>query len=441
MQYLRIVWSFCRIFIRGSWWLLRYLFLVGFIWLSLHRSTYPTELQANQINLIVSEHLFDYIGWEVDAIIAKVNQTLFGVHPYMDEVDRSQYVRDYFDLLTRTRELEAQIEAIYIDPAVEDPDEATVDLRAERDSMRAELRSRQPLAEGILEGQVAAVLVEQGFGTGGQLIPPIAMHFTRMPMLLVVSPRDEIRFESSINLNPLPIDGQISLEEAIEADLDVSSLIVPLGGMALYPAMINETTSIPFAVEVFAHEWLHHYLFFFPLGYNYITGDSFASDTRVINETTADLFGKEVARLVLERYYPDLVPPPPPPAESDEAGSEPSEPAPLVFDFGAEMHETRVTVDEMLAEGRVEEAEAYMEARRALFVRNGYRIRRINQAYFAFYGGYQGGTPGIAGDDPIGPSIYAIRAASPTLLEFVLTMQNVVTRDDLLTTHDRVVAP
>ncbi len=439
MQYLWIVGSVCRIIIRGSWWLLRYVLLVGVLWLSLHRSTYPTEIQANQINLIVSEHLFDYIGWEVDAIVAKVNQTLFGVHPYMGEADRSQYVRDYFDVLTRTRQLEARIEAIYIDPDVDDPDAATADLRAERDAMRAELRSRQPLVEGILEGQVAAVLVEQGFGTGGQLIPPIAMHFTRMPMLLVVSPRDEIRFESSINLNPLPIDGQISLEEAIEADLDVSSLIVPLGGMALYPAMINETSSIPFAVEVFAHEWLHHYLFFFPLGYNYITGDSFASDTRVINETTADLFGKEVARLILERYYPDLVPPPS--NQTENSTDESATPAPPVFDFGVEMHETRVTVDEMLAEGRVEEAEAYMEERRVLFVRNGYRIRRINQAYFAFYGGYQGGTPGIAGDDPIGPSIYAIRAASPTLLDFVLTMQNVVTRDDLLSTHDRLVAP
>src|SRR5690606_18337922 len=124
---------------------------------------------------------------------------------------------------------------------------------------------------------------------------------TQMPNVLIVSPRDEIRFDVSITLDPMPVDAMDAPETAIDAKLDVASLIAPLGGIALYPAMILETSSIRSALEVFAHEWLHHYLLFFPLGLEY----DFAGETRIINETTANLFGREVSLLVLARYYPD----------------------------------------------------------------------------------------------------------------------------------------
>jgi hypothetical protein len=157
--------------------------------------------------------------------------------------------------------------------------------------------------ESILEGQVAAVLVDEGFGLLGQLLPPISMHFTQVPNLLIVSPRDRIEFRVSITVDPLPLEEIVALETQIEDELDMSSLVVPLGGMALFPAMILETTSLNWAVETFAHEWAHHYLFFFPLGLYY----DFAGETRIINETVADIVGKEVARKVLERYYPDTL--------------------------------------------------------------------------------------------------------------------------------------
>ncbi len=216
-----------------------------------------------------------------------------------------------------------------------------------------------------------------------------------------------------------------TLENQIDQQLGVSSLIVPLGGIALYPAMILETSSIPFAVETFAHEWLHHYLFFFPLGLNY----DFAGETRIINETTANLFGKELSRLILARYYPDLLPPPSLPASSD---APPPTPDPNAFDYGAAMNETRVTVDQLLAAGKVDEAEAYMEQRRQVFVEHGYLIRKLNQAYFAFYGGYQSGSPGVGGSDPIGPAVQAIRDQSASVFDWIETMREIVTRDELL---------
>ncbi|MCA9887897.1 MAG: hypothetical protein KC546_05975 [Anaerolineae bacterium] len=390
----------------------------------------------------VSPHQFDYIGWELNAIAAKADQLLFGQQAYMDEAQRSQFVRDYMTDLGQVQQLEGQITAIYTDPSITDPIAASAELVTQRDALRADLAKRQSTAEAILEGQVAAILVEQGFGQLGQLVPPMSMRFSQVPMLLITSPRDEIRLETSINLYPLPIDEITSIEAQLDQRYDVSSLIVPLGGIALYPAMIMETTSIRWITETFAHEWLHQYLLAFPLGLYYFTdSNGLAGDARTINETTCDLFGKELGRLVLERYYPELVPPPAPPA-SEQAQTEPVEPDPNAFDFGATMHTTRTHVDALLAAGDVAAAEQFMEQQRQVFYENGYAIRKINQAYFAFYGGYQaGGVPGIAGEDPIGPAIYAVRDQSHNLHDFIVTMRTITNQEQLLNQVGQLDAP
>jgi len=134
-----------------------------------------------------------------------------------------------------------------------------------------------------------------------------------------------------------------------------------------------------------------------------------------MNETTASIAGKEIGRKVLEMFYPELVPQP-------EPGTEPLEPTePPAFDFRAEMHETRVTVDELLADGEIDEAESYMERRRSFFWEHGYQIRKLNQAYFAFYGAYADEPGGAAGaaEDPVGEAVRALRAQSPSLAAFL----------------------
>jgi hypothetical protein len=83
------------------------------------------------------------------------------------------------------------------------------------------------------------------------------------------------------------------------------------------------------------------------------------------------------------------------------------------------MHTTRIHVDELLAAGKIEEAEAYMEQRRKVFWDNGYPIRKLNQAYFAFYGAYADVPGGAAGEDPVGPAVRALRAQSGSLTKFL----------------------
>jgi hypothetical protein len=154
-------------------------------------------------------------------------------------------------------------------------------------------------------------------------------------------------------------------------------------------------------------------------------------ELRIMNETAASIAGKEIGRAVLEKYYPEFVPPPPPPESEGESQPE-EETAPPAFDFVKEMHETRVNVDSMLANGQIEEAENYMEARRKMFWDNGYRIRKLNQAYFAFYGAYADNPRGgAAGADPVGEAVRRLRAESPSLASFIKQISWMSSFEDL----------
>ena len=165
-----------------------------------------------------------------------------------------------------------------------------------------------------------------------------------------------------------------------------------------------------------------------------------------MNETTANLVGKEVGALVLRRFYPELAPPPrptPTPGPTPTPAPTPT-PDPNAFNFRAEMRATRVEVDRLLAEARkakeakdtatatarIEQAEEYMRQRRTVFADHGYLIRKLNQAYFAFNGAYAD-EPGAAGEDPVGPAVKRLRDRSPSLIAFLDTMAPMTTFDEL----------
>jgi hypothetical protein len=98
------------------------------------------------------------------------------------------------------------------------------------------------------------------------------------------------------------------------------------------------------------------------------------------------------------------------------------------------MRETRLVVDYLLSIGQIERAERYMEEKREFFWQNGYRIRKLNQAYFAFYGSYND-TPGggAAGDDPVGPAVQQLREESTSLKGFIDKIKLIKSFNDLLT--------
>ncbi|HEY3378306.1 MAG TPA: hypothetical protein VGL77_12510, partial [Armatimonadota bacterium] len=273
----------------------------------------------------------------------------------------------------------------------------------------------------------------EGFAVGGQVMPPLRFLFTPLPYVLIISRRDKIELIDQRELNiGLTVDEFDVIEKAVEKRLNVSSLVTPIGGLGAYPTMLPETASLQFTLETAAHEWTHNFLFFSPVGAKY-SDDPVA---RVINETTAVIVQQEVGRRVLQRYYPELAPPPPAPTPSATTPAPTPQPQPNQppsFSFNAAMRETRLHVDALLAEGKIDEAEAYMEERRAVFVKNGYGIRRLNQAYFAFYGAYNaepGGSP-TSGKDPVGPAVQAMRKNSASLGDFVRKIATVQTLEDV----------
>jgi len=374
-------------------------------------AVFPGE-QVENIRAFTRDIEFDYITWTIDALNIKLNQFALGVHSYMSPADNHQLTVEYLDLMGRSQALEYHLAAIYADPEIPDPDEASADYRAELEELNTRRIQIAPFAESILQAQLTDIVAQAGLTISGQPVPPILFHSTALPHALIVSPRDEIKQDANISINPdLLVEEQIALESKVDKAVDVSSLVVRIGGIGIYPTMITRTSDINWLTEVVAHEWVHNFLSLRPLGVNYLT----SPELRTMNETTAAIAGKEIGVMLMEKYYPELLPPQRE-METLPADEIPSEP---VFDYQEEMRTTRETVDQLLMEDRVNEAESSMEARRLFFWENGYLIRKLNQAYFAFHGAYADQPGGPAGEDPVGEAVRQLRAESDTLAEFI----------------------
>ncbi|HCB01449.1 MAG TPA: hypothetical protein DEP19_03615, partial [Anaerolineae bacterium] len=317
------------------------------------------------------------------------------------------------------------------DPNIQDKETYSQDLRAELNELYTRQSQLAPLAEAVLQGQITQVLAEIGLTSGGQPIPNVWYHSTRLPWALIVSPRERIEQTANISLNmDLTVDEHAILESNIDKSLNTSTLVVPIGGVGVYPTMVARTTNFEWLLNTIAHEWIHNYLMFAPLGLMYTENP----ETRTINETTASIAGDEIGRLVLEKFYPERISASPTTLQLVSASFDIPDPDDIprpVFDFREQMYITRVNADLLLAEGKIDEAEAYMEERRQVFLRNGYLLRKINQAYFAFHGAYADAPGGAAGEDPIGPAVRQLREQSESLTDFVNTIRWITTLDEL----------
>lgn len=381
------------------------------------------------------DYLYNYVSWELEAILFKIRQAHSSLAPFTTETERARFVIRYLDAVRRADELNGQIDRVFADPNQPDKTQA-FQLTVVRDAVVSSIKQYQPLAEAIIEGQIGAVLRDEGFAVLGEVIPPVSARITDLPMLLVISPRNVIRRDLAINLINLTPDQMAALEAEIDHDFGVSSLVVPIGGLALYPSMVIRSGHAPYLYETIAHEWAHHYLLLFPLGFEYLnTG----SETWIINETVASVFGREIGRKTIERFYADfpevlrLLPASQSPRLPRSASVTPTPSDPPRFNAGAVMNETRVRADQLLAEGKIEEAEAYLEQQRRLFAANGYVYRKMNQAFFAFYGGYQAPDgSGAGGQDPIGPAVSALREGHPSIKAWMETVRGITSRTALL---------
>ena len=131
----------------------------------------------------------------------------------------------------------------------------------------------------------------------------------------------------------------------------------------------------------------------------------------VLNETVATIAGEEIGKLLYSRMNHDVEEDVGLSLQSEEESSDRKS-----FDFFNAMQETRKQVLVLLGKGDIEEAEYYMDQRAALFRENGYYIRKLNQAYFAFHGIY---ATTAASDSPIGEQVKFLRSETSSLQEFL----------------------
>ena len=208
-----------------------------------------------RINNALAGERFDFAGWELRAIWRKVTFDLVAPQRYLDRQQRRDFVLRFLALVGEVQRVDGEINRVYADPEVADPFTATIDLRNQREELRAEIRDRQPLAEAILQEQVASVLEDEGFGALGQELPPVEIHFTPLPQLLIISPRDRIERIYQLSLtHGLGTTQREEIEAHIDATYDVSSLVTGIGGLSAYPSMLLESSSINWVTEVTAHE-------------------------------------------------------------------------------------------------------------------------------------------------------------------------------------------
>jgi hypothetical protein len=322
------------------------------------------------------------------------------------EAEQDEKLLHFFTLAAEVERLERRLgEAAQRDTH---PEAA---LLADLDDKRRERDRLENQVEATIESRLSKVIKTEGLTRSflNVVWPPVDFEFTDAPRALATSRRDRIELLGSILLRE---DLNLYEIERIEAETaardHVSALAFPTGGIGAYPTIIDQQDDYARAVEVIAHEWMHNYLFFRPLGFNYYGNN----DLRTMNETVADLVGRELARAVVARW-------PLPAAQPDFSRDEESPPTGPRVDAGAELRRLRAEVDALLEDGKIAEAEWLMEQQRQELAAAGHFIRKINQAYFAYLNLYAGEAGSPAAVNPIGPKIDELRRASASLKEFV----------------------
>ncbi len=383
----------------------------------------PDRSFSKRLNAITKPYRFNFINWEFYALKAVLDRK----EATDDDVTK---VSQYFDAVKRINHLKAEIAAI---KAGNRPGELAP-LEAELARLQQQAGSLESTVEVTLERQIRDTLAEQGIFNPIDkylrlrlIFPPPSFLIDDPPHMLVVSPRDRIDIIREIMLRQ---DLSVEEMESIEARVDkfnVSSLVVELGGLATFPSFVTNKGELRFTLDTAGEEWVHKYLLFKPLGFKYLLeklGITHDYDIVTINETVASMVGKEIGGIVYQKYY-------------DDSGTEP-EPKETGFDFNREMREIRRAVDEYLARGEIEQAEEFMEQKRQYLAANGYYLRKLNQAYFAFHGAYADSPTSIS---PIGAELKQLRSQSKSLKEFLDTVASVTSRRDLMETASKEATP
>lgn len=365
--------------------------------LGLYRALAP----QGPVESLAAPYGYSTLSWELAQVPQKLASKLGGLLRRQDEGEREERLQRYLQAVARLRQITQQ-------PELAAP--------GEREALLWQMSRHENAVELLLEGRITSLLKEAGltvspppFRRLGLVFPPVAVELGPTPKVLAISPRERIRLQQALLLTPRLSSGQ---RDALESSLDatgLSSLVVDVGGVGAYPSMVPPNDSYVFLVETAIHEWVHHYLALYPLGRSYFR----SAEARTLNESVADLVAEELTQAYFRRWPLDSGVP-----------VLPHWPPLLV----RELRSLRLQVEGLLAQGQVAEAESLMEARRQELARQGYYIRRLNQAYFAFFGLY---ADNPASTSSIGPKLEALRLRAGSLRRFLEAVRGIASEGEL----------
>ena len=370
-------------------------------------------------------HEYRLVSWELENVLGKWSHRFWTVLPWTptSEADRRASLDRYMVLVEEYRVADNLLKDVTssIDPDIRllnDAQRRVDQIVIERDKIRDGLEEylEQIISETVRTDEVGLV--------GSFVWPPVDFRIDSPPKLLVTSPRNEIRRVEGILIDPdISVEETLSIEREIVELHDVSALIIQTGGLASFPSVVP-MVDLQRLMDIASHEWLHGYLIFYPLGRSYFVD----GEMRSVNETLSDLFGREIGQRVYAKItdQPYVAPVRPETASLNWNWGKALEKKENLnqFSFNQFMSETRDRTDNLLLDGLVEEAEAYMETRRIQLLGHGYSIRKINQAYFAFHGTY-GESPSSA--SPIARYIWDLREQVDTVGELVKMLRGLKT--------------
>ncbi len=371
---------------------------------------------------IVKPYRFNVFRWEFTELLRRPVRAQGDASAQPAARSSSGPVTEYMTLLSDIRRLEAKIEQ-------QSSSERDTESDGQLQALQAHRQALVPEVERILGSQIRQVLQQEGiYNPADRLVglrvafPPIYFRLQKPPHTLIVSPRERIESMREVMLlQDLSLENVIEIEAKVEG-LGVSALVEAIGGFgATYPTFVSDDASLYWIVKTATEEWLHQYLAFTPLGFAYIldlVGVARNYDIATMNETVAGIVSAEIASRVMQAYYAEYLQPTAPPKSAE----------PPRVDFNAVMRDTRLQVDEMLAKGQVDEAERFMEERRQYLQANGYYIRKLNQAYFAFYGTYADMPSSVS---PIGEELRQLQTKTKTLRDFLNAAAGMYRRSDL----------
>lgn len=368
------------------------------------------------------DHGYGLVAWELENFADKWTHRIWTVFPWTptSESDRREALDRYVVLVDEIRAAKAGLNLV---TTVATPDLNTVAAaQNEIDRLIGERDVIRPAVEEFLEQIISEIVRSDEIDLVSSFVwPPVDFRIGDPPKLLVTSSRNEISRIEDVLIDPdISIEDMSLIENELVDTHDISAVILQTGGLASYPNVIP-TTHLKRLVDIAAHEWLHAHLAFYPLGQAYFSG----GDIRSMNETLADIFGREVGLRVYSEVTADqFVAPVRPETASKELRDDEAVGDPETFSFNRFMGETRSETDNLLAQGLIKEAEAYMESRRVELLDHGYQIRKINQAYFAFHGTY---AESPSSTSPIARYLWDLRAQVETVGDLVKLLRPIRT--------------